>query len=589
MRLNKQQIKNKESIALDVKDLLAAAIKDAAQKAIDSGALKPGTLPEVMLEVPPQKEFGDFATNFAMQSARSLHCAPRQIAQAVVDNLDCDSIEKMEIAGPGFINFYLKQNWTADLLASILKAGENYGNLPANGLGRVQVEYVSANPTGPLHVGHARGAAVGSAMVNLLRAAGYDVESEYYINDAGNQMNNLAASVNARYLQLLKLEEMGGVPADLTVKQLDELPTGIAFPENGYHGYDIIETAQRIIRIYGKKFVDLEEKERLAKFLEIAYKEKLAGLKEDLEAFGVTFDVWFSEKSLHDADKIREACKFLQDKGEIYEKDGALWLRSSEQGDDKDRVVIRDNGVPTYFAADIAYHRNKFERGFAHLIDLWGADHHGYIARVKAAINALGYDANQLEVMLLQMVRLYRNGDIVKLSKRTGETITLRELMEEVGVDAARYFFCMRSIDSQLDFDMTLATEKSNDNPVYYIQYAHARICSIGRQLAEAGIEALPLEELKLDTLQAPEELELIKKLGKYPELIAMAARERAVHHVASYTYELAGLFHSFYNQCRILGVDKDLQQARIALVKAVGHTIRHALGILGVAAPERM
>lgn len=574
---------------MDIKDILAAAIKAAAQKAIDSGSLKPGVLPEVMLEVPPQKEFGDFATNFAMQSARSLHCAPRQIAQAVVDNLDCASVERMEIAGPGFINFYLKQNWTSDLLSSIIAAGEDYGNLPANDFGRVQVEYVSANPTGPLHIGHARGAAVGSAMVNLLRAAGYDVESEYYINDAGNQMNNLAASVNARYLQLLKLEDMGGVPADLTVKQLDEMPTGIPFPENGYHGYDIIETAQRIIRIYGKEFVALDEKERLAKFLEIAYKEKLAGLKEDLEAFGVTFDVWFSEKSLHEANKIHEAVDFLKERGYIYEQGGALWLKSTEQGDDKDRVVIRDNGVPTYFAADIAYHRNKFERGFARVINLWGADHHGYIARVKAAVNALGFDANNLEIMLLQMVRLYRNGDIVKLSKRTGETITLRELMDEVGTDAARYFFCMRSLDSQLDFDMTLATEKSNENPVYYIQYAHARICSIARQLAEAGIEAVPTSELKLDTLVAPEELALIKKLGEYPELIARAARERAVHSVATYTYELAGLFHSFYNQCRILGVDTDLQQARIALVKAVGHTIRHALGILGVSAPERM
>ena len=574
---------------MDIKDILAAAIKAAAQKAIDSGSLKPGTLPEVMLEVPPQKEFGDFATNFAMQSARSLHCAPRQIAQAVVDNLDCASVEKAEIAGPGFINFYLKQNWTSDLLASIIAAGESYGNLPANDFGRIQVEYVSANPTGPLHIGHARGAAVGSAMVNLLRAAGYDVESEYYINDAGNQMNNLAASVNARYLQLLKLEEMGGVSEDLTVKQLDEMPTGIPFPENGYHGYDIIETAQRIIRIYGKEFVALDEKERLAKFLDIAYKEKLAGLKEDLEAFGVTYDVWFSEKSLHDANKIREAVDFLQERGYIYEQDGALWLKSTEQGDDKDRVVIRDNGVPTYFAADIAYHRNKFERGFARVINLWGADHHGYIARVKAAVNALGFDANNLEVMLLQMVRLYRNGDIVKLSKRTGETITLRELMDEVGTDAARYFFCMRSLDSQLDFDMTLATEKSNENPVYYIQYAHARISSIARQLAEAGIEAVPTSELKLDTLVAPEELALIKKMGEYPELLARAARERAVHSVATYAYELAGLFHSFYNQCRILGVDKDVQQARIALVKAVGHTIRHALGILGVSAPERM
>ena len=574
---------------MDIKDILAAAIKEAAQKAIDKGSLKQGVLPEVMLEVPPQKEFGDFATNFAMQSARSLHCAPRQIAQAVVDNLDCPSVDRMEIAGPGFINFYLKQNWTADLLANILAAGEAYGNLPANDLGRVQVEYVSANPTGPLHIGHARGAAVGSAMVNLLRAAGYDVESEYYINDAGNQMNNLAASVNARYLQLLKLEEMGGVPADLTVKQLDEMPTGIPFPENGYHGYDIIETAQRIIRIYGKEFVALDEKERLAKFLDIAYKEKLAGLKEDLEAFGVTFDVWFSEKSLHEANKIREAVDFLQERGYIYEQGGALWLNSTAQGDDKDRVVIRDNGVPTYFAADIAYHRNKFERGFARVINLWGADHHGYIARVKAAVNALGFDANNLEIMLLQMVRLYRNGDIVKLSKRTGETITLRELMDEVGTDAARYFFCMRSLDSQLDFDMTLATEKSNENPVYYIQYAHARISSIGRQLAEAGIESVALDKLDLGVLETPEELALIKKLGEYPELIARAARERAVHSVATYAYELAGLFHSFYNQCRILGVETELQQARIALVKAVGHTIRHALGILGVSAPERM
>ena len=574
---------------MDIKDMLAAAIKGAAETAIAKGVIKEGVLPEVLLEVPPQKQFGDFATNFAMQSARSLKCNPRMIAQAIIDNLDCAYVEKAEIAGPGFINFYLKQNWLSDLLAQIIAAGESYGNLPANNLGKVQVEYVSANPTGPLHVGHARGAAVGSAMVNLLRAAGYDVESEYYINDAGNQMNNLAASVNARYLQLLKLEEMGGVPEDLTVAMLDGMNTGITFPENGYHGYDIIETAQRIIRIYGREFVAMEEKERLAKFLEIAYKEKLAGLKEDLEDYRVTFDVWFSEKTLHQANKIREACAYLQEKGYIYEENGALWLNSTAQGDDKNRVVIRDNGVPTYFAADIAYHRNKFERGFAHIINLWGADHHGYIARVKAAVNALGFNADNLEIMLLQMVRLYRNGEIVKLSKRTGETITLRELMDEVGVDAARYFFCMRSLDSQLDFDMTLATEKSNENPVYYIQYAHARICSIARQLAEAGISAVDPAELKLDTLVAPEEIALIKKLGEYPEMLALAARERAVHRVATYTHELAGLFHSFYNQCRILGVEPELQQARMALVKAVGQNIRHALGILGVAAPERM
>ena len=571
---------------MDIKDLLAAAIKDAAQKAIDNGTLKPGTLPEVMLEVPPQKEFGDFATNFAMQSARSLHCAPRQIAQAVVDNLECASVDKMEIAGPGFINFYLKQNWTADLLAGILAAGENYGNLPANGLGRVQVEYVSANPTGPLHVGHARGAAVGSAMVNLLRAAGYDVESEYYINDAGNQMNNLASSVNARYLQLLKLEEMGGVPADLTVKQLDEMPTGMPFPENGYHGADIIDTAQRIIKKDGDKYLDMSEDERMGIFKELALKEKLAALKEDLEAFNCRFDVWYSERTLH-PDKVQDACKFLQENGNIYEKDGALWLKSTAYGDDKDRVVIRDSGEPTYLAADIAYHRDKFARGFGKVINIWGADHHGYICRVKAAVKALGYNPDDLDVLLLQMVRLLRGGELVKLSKRTGQTVTLAELIEEVGTDAARYFFIMRSMDSQLDFDLDLAKSRSNENPVYYIQYAHARICSIFRQAAENNLQVGEAPELSL--LTDDTEIAIINKLQKYEEEIERAAAEYAPQRIARYAYELAGCFHSFYNQCRILGVEDKLAEARLALVTVTAQAIRHALGILGVSAPERM
>lgn len=574
---------------MDIKDILSASIKAAAQAAMAKGVLKEGNLPEVQLEVPPQKEFGDFASNFAMQSARSLKCNPRMIAQAIVDNMDCAYVDKMEIAGPGFINFYLKQDWMYDMLGKILAAGETYGNLTQENPEKIQVEYVSANPTGPLHVGHGRGAAVGSSMANLLKAAGYNVTREYYINDAGNQMNNLAASVNARYLQLLALEEKGGVPEDLTVQTLDAMNLGVTFPENGYHGYDIIETAQRIIRIYGKEFVSMDEQERLVKFRTIAYQEKLAALKEDLADFRVEFDEWFSEQTLHDAGKIKESCLMLKDKGYVYEKDGALWLNSTQYGDDKDRVVIRDNGIPTYFAADIAYHRNKFERGFAHVINLWGADHHGYIARMKAAVKALGYDPEQLEVLLLQMVRLYRNGSMVKLSKRTGETVTIRELIDEVGVDAARYFFCMRSLDSQLDFDMTLASEKSNENPVYYIQYAHARICSIMRQLAEANIEVIPADQVKLNSLVEESELDLIKKLGEYPEMIAAAAKERAVHRVATYVFELAGLFHSFYNACRIMGVDEDVQQARIALVTATKNTIKHALGILGVSAPERM
>ena len=554
---------------MDIKQILATAIKAAAQKAIDAGTVKGGELPEVLLEVPPQKEFGDFATNFAMQSARALKCNPRMIAQAVVDNMDCAYVEKMEIAGPGFINFYLKQDWIYDVLAGIIAEGENYGNLVSDCKEKIQVEYVSANPTGPLHVGHGRGAAVGSALANLMKAAGMDVSREFYINDAGNQINNLAASVNARYLE--------------------QLGQTVEFPENGYHGHDIIETAERIVRIYGDRFLNMSEEERLQEFRTIALKEKLAALKEDLEAFNVTYDHWFSEQTLHDANAIKSACDLLTERGYLYEQDGALWLKATEYGDDKDRVVIRDNGIPTYFAADIAYHRDKYARGFDRVINLWGADHHGYIARMKAAVGALGYHPDQLEVLILQMVSLYRNGELVKMSKRTGQSVTLNELIEEVGTDAARFFFVMRSIDSQLDFDLTLATEKSNENPVYYIQYAHARICSIMRQLEEVGIAVMPATEAKLNTLVEASELELIKKLGEYPEMIAGAAKERAVHRVAHYVHDLAGLFHSFYNQCRILGVDSDLQQARIALVKTVGHVIRHALSILGVSAPERM
>ena len=552
---------------MDIKTVLTDAIIKTAKNAIAAGVVKDGTLPEVQLTVPPKKEFGDFASNFAMQSARALRCNPRVLAQYIVENLDCPYVKKAEIAGPGFINFYLNPDWVYDMLARIVEAGENYGNLPKASDEKIQLEYVSANPTGPLHVGHGRGAAVGSALANLLKAAGYDVKQEYYINDAGNQMNNLARSVNARYLELLGKET--------------------EFPEDGYHGHDIIDTAQRIINKYGDRFLQMEEAERLEEFKTIAYQEKLAALKEDLERFNVRFDVWFSEKTLHEANKIKEAYDRLLDKGYMYEQDGALWLKSTAFGDDKDRVVIRDNGVPTYFAADIAYHANKFGRGFDRVINLWGADHHGYIARMKAAMQCMGYQPEQLEILILQMVRLLRDGQEVKMSKRTGQSVTLNELIDEVGTDAARFFFVMRSIDSQLDFDLDLAKKKSNDNPVFYVQYAHARICSIMRQVAEAGIKVQGKGDYKL--LTEPVEVDLIKKLGEYPEMLATAARERAVQQVAHYVYDLAGLFHSAYNQCRILGVNEDLQQARLAMVMAVGHVVRHALSILGVSAPEKM
>ncbi|MBQ3970638.1 MAG: arginine--tRNA ligase, partial [Selenomonadaceae bacterium] len=401
---------------MDIKETLEKAIEEAARSAMADGVFPGGELAKIALEVPPQKEFGDFATNFAMQSAKVFRMNPRKIAEELAKRMEGDWLERTEVAGPGFLNFYLKSNVLYDSFRKIFEAGEEYGQLPAKDTERIQVEYVSANPTGLLHVGHGRGAAVGSALVNLLRAAGYPVESEYYINDAGNQMDNLAMSVNARYLELLG--------------------KAVEFPENGYHGADIIDTAKRILKKDGDKYLGLEEKERLAIFKDLAYQEKLAALKEDLEAFHVTFDKWFSERTLH-PDAIHEAVEVLKKNGNIYEEGGALWLKSTAYGDDKDRVVIRENGVPTYLAADIAYHRNKFERGFGKLINIWGADHHGYVCRVKAAMSALGYDASHLEVLLLQMVSLYRGGELVKMSKRTGESVTLNELMEEVGTDAA--------------------------------------------------------------------------------------------------------------------------------------------------------
>ncbi len=555
-------------MVLKIKEALQEAVYNAVQEAMQQGLLPQGQLPAILFEVPPQKDFGDFASNFAMQAAKSLRSNPKAIAQIIKDKIKCPFLQKIDIAGPGFMNFYLKTDWLYELLSSIVEKGRQYGNLPAINDGqKIMIEYVSANPTGPLHIGHGRGAAFGSSLVNLLKVAGFDVSAEYYINDAGNQINNLAASVNARYLELLNRP--------------------FEFPEDGYHGQDIVQTAQSIIEQYGDKFLALSTKDRLETFKELALKEKIALLKKDLQLFNVNFDTWFSEQSLHDDNEIEKCCDDLLKKGFMYEKDGAKWLKSVDYGDDKDRVVIRENGVPTYFAADIAYHKNKFSRGFTDLIDIWGADHHGYIKRMQAACEVLGYKGSQLEVLILQMVNLFKDGEVVKMSKRTGKSITLNELIEEVGADAARFFFVMRSIDSQLDFDLNLAVEKSNENPVYYIQYAHARICSIFRQMKELNIERT--ENANLTLLQEESEIELIKKLGEYEQELQKAAQDRAVHKVARYVHDLAGLFHSFYNQCRIIGADKDLQQARLTLILAVKNCLCHALDILGISKPEHM
>lgn len=554
---------------MDMKETVIQGIKAALAAAVSAGDLPDGEYPDVLLEVPPQKEFGDFATNIAMQSARIAHKSPRMIADILLKYLDAPWLEKAEVAGAGFINFFLKHDIIYDTLCHILEQGKQYGQAPLRAEDTVQVEYVSANPTGPLHVGHGRGAAYGSALVNLLRAAGYNVQSEYYINDAGNQMNNLAASVNARYLELL------GKKAEI--------------PENGYHGADIIDTARAIIEQDGDKYLQMDEKDRLEIFKNRAYEEKLKALKRDLESFNVTYDKWFSERTLH-PEAIKKACETLKGNGNMYEKDGALWLKSTAYGDDKDRVVIRDNGVPTYLAADIAYHKNKYERQFKKLINIWGADHHGYVARVKAAMAALGLDPNQLEILLLQMVSLFRNGELVKMSKRTGQAITLNELIEEVGTDAARYFFIMRSLDTQLDFDLDLAKSHSNENPVYYIQYANARIFSIYKQVAENGdVFDMTWKNTKWDKLKEERELALIKKMAAYPEEIRKAAADRAPHRIAHFVYEMAGLFHAFYNNCHIIQTDKELEEARLALVTAVQITIANCLAVLGISAPETM
>lgn len=555
---------------MEVRDQLKEIIEKAKDAAVAAGELPAGDYAPVQrLEIPKAKEFGDYSTNCAMQWARTAHKAPRMIAEAVVSHIDTPLVSKAEIAGAGFINFFLTADTVYSELRNILAAGPSYGDLPKTQKDRFLVEYVSANPTGPLHIGHARGAAYGSALINLLRAAGYDVYSEYYVNDAGNQIDHLAESINARYLQLC------GMDAEI--------------PEDGYHGQDIVETAQHILDRDGKIYLDMPEEKRLETFKDIGLKEKLAALRKDLHDFNVDFDNWFSEKSLY-PEQAEAALKTLKDEDNLYEQDGALWLRTTKNGDDKDRVVIRTNGVPTYFCSDIAYVGNKIRRGYNKLIDIWGADHHGYIIRLKTAMKFLGYNPDDFEIMLLQMVTLLRDGEPVKMSKRTGQAVTLRELMDEVGTDAARYFFCARTLDSQMDFDIDLAKKQSSDNPVYYIQYANARIHSLFQQAKEAGVTwDAQFKDTDFAALQEECELDLIKKMENYRQLLAGAAAERAPQRVAKYAYELAALFHHFYRECRILGVDEKTTQARLGLITAVQYVLVHALNILGISAPEHM
>lgn len=546
-------------------------LKDEIGSAVvQAGIASKEELPAIVLEQPKDKGHGDYATNIAMQLAKLAKKAPRKIAEDIVAHFDRSkaSIKQIEIAGPGFINFFMDNKYLTDLVPTILEADEAYGSTDKGKGHRVQVEFVSANPTGSLHLGHARGAAVGDSLCNILDKTGYNVAREYYINDAGNQIDNMAFSVEARYMQAL------GKDWDM--------------PENGYHGKDIVELGEMLAKEYQEQWVNTSETERLAFFKEYGLQHLLNKLKDDLAEFRVSFDKWFPESSLYKENKIAGALETLQDKGVVYDKDGATWFKTTDYGDDKDRVLIKQGGNYTYLTPDIAYHKNKLDRGFATLINIWGADHHGYIPRMRAAIQALGYDADTLEVEIIQMVNLFQNGQKVKMSKRTGKAVTLRELMDEVGIDAMRYFFVMRSSDSHLDFDMDLARSESNENPVFYVQYAHARICTMLKQAEEKGFHLG--DNFDSSLLASEKEAELLKRLGEFPRAVADAAAKRTPHRVTQYIFELASSLHSFYNAEKVLDADHvDRTTARIALMRAVKITIANGLKLIGVSAPERM
>ncbi|SFE83934.1 arginine--tRNA ligase [Fictibacillus sp. KU28468] len=556
---------------MNVVDQVKLHLKQEVEEAvIKAGLAEREQLPEVVLEIPKDKSHGDYATNMAMQLARIAKKAPKVIAEEILNHFDKSkaSISKLEIAGPGFINFYMDNAYLTDLIPAILKAGEDYGRTEFGGGKKVQVEFVSANPTGNLHLGHARGAAVGDSLCNILDRAGYEVSREYYINDAGNQINNLAYSIEARYFQALGQEK--------------------EMPQDGYFGKDIIEFGKDLAEEYGDKWAAADEKERFNFFRQYGLEKELEKIKIDLAEFRVNFDVWYSETSLYESGKIDKALSKLKDAGVVYEEEGATWFRTTDFGDDKDRVLIKNDGSYTYLTPDISYHQDKLDRGFEKLINIWGADHHGYIPRMKAAIQALGYDREQLDVLIIQLVSLFQNGEKVKMSKRTGKAVTLKDLMEEVGIDATRYFFAMRSSDTHLDFDMDLAVSKSNENPVFYVQYAHARVCSMLRQGAEMGLSCDG--ELDLSHVSSEKEVELLKKLGEFPAAIDEAADKMLTHRITNYVFELASALHSFYNAERVLDAEnKEKSTARYALMKATQITIENALKVVGVSAPDRM
>ena len=548
-------------------------IEQAVKKAVSNGALPEAEMPQFNIEKPANKDNGDYSTNVAMAGARAFKKAPRMIAEAIVSCIDLDgtAFERVEIAGPGFMNFFLSQQFYSNVLKDVFSCGKDYGKSDYGQGKRVLVEFVSANPTGPMHIGNARGGAIGDCLASVLDWAGFSVNREFYVNDAGNQIEKFATSLEVRYLQ--------------------HYDSSVELPEDAYHGQDIDEHAENFIKEYGDKYVNADSKERRKALVDFALPKNIAGLERDLGRYRITYDKWFRESTLHNDGSVQRVIDALKEKGVTYEQDGALWFKASEYGNDKDIVLVRANGLPTYIVPDIAYHYNKLvTRGYDKAIDVLGADHHGYVPRMKAALTALGLDASRLDCVIMQMVRLVREGETIKLSKRSGKAITLNTLIDEVPLDAARFFFNLREPNSHFDFDLELAAKQSSENPVYYVQYAHARICSIIKKAQEQGVELKTPSDDELALLNSKEEKDLIRHLSLLTDEIVSAAKSYDPAKITHYVIELATLFHKFYNAQRVMLDDNEgLMQARLFLCKAVKDTIYNILTMLKITAPEVM
>lgn len=553
-------------------DQLREILLGSMGRLVASGAVPPEPVSDFKIEIPADKSHGDFATNAAMVCAKPFRMAPRAIAEKILGELVLEGtyFDRAEIAGPGFINFFLSPRWFAQVVNTVLEETGTYGRTDTGEGKRVLVEFVSANPTGPMHVGNARGGAIGDCLASLLDWAGYRVEREFYINDAGNQIEKFATSLEVRYLQLYR--------------------DGVELPEDAYQGMDIVEHAKAFAAENGDRYVDADAKTRRDALVAYALPKNIEGLKRDLGKYRIQYDTWFRESTLHADGSVMEIVRKLRDSGYTYEQDGATWFKATEFGADKDFVLVRSNGIPTYVVPDIAYHYNKLvTRCFDKAIDVLGADHHGYVPRLKAALTALGVDASKLDVVLMQMVFVMRNGQVAKLSKRSGKAITLVTLLEEIPIDAARFFFNLREANSHFEFDLDLAVEKSSQNPVYYVQYAHARICSLLRNLAEEGIQPTELTGERMQQFTQPQEIELIRYIAMLPQEIDTAARHYDPSRITKYTVELATLFHKFYDACTVKNAEPQLREARLALCAATRQALANALTMLKITCPEKM